>query len=545
MFQDFKQLVQKKLANYKPFENIAPVDETLEELARSDISRTVITLPSQHTKSSTTDIFVAYMIGLNPLIRCICATYSQKLARKHSRAVKDILRSPEFAEFFGWTPEFKKDAEDEWELEWPGKSQGSTFLARSVESPALGETADLLIIDDPLSGGNAAYSPTKQERAAEAIRNVLLQRLTPEGKVVVISTLWTEADPAIWMMDGWKASGTAATYVNLAALNEDGQASFRQNIVTGEREYIDAYPVLWPEYRTLAFIEAKQKEMRAEDFETQYQGNPIATGGLAADNSWGTFEEAELHGNVKYAGLIVDTGVERGEFNDPTLSVAMGYGAKGFYILDAVQGKWSVAEMRANILTQMARVARRLGALNATEYPFYVPAILIEQAALGRPLHDELVGLLAPCNIVRLVSPMGMPKEIRARAQSHHIQANRVFLPRNGDFVRELKRQWTAFPRGKHDEFVDVVSYGIQHAGDVHLLWSLLQMELGRDVGPYSKPSWLRPPTEFEMGHDDPFHEDLFNRLSQGSLPGRRVGPDDLEAEIEKHMGPTPDFGVI
>jgi phage terminase large subunit-like protein len=531
MFQDFKQLVQKKLANYKPFENIAPVDETLEELARDAITRAVITLPSQHTKSSTTDIFVAYMIGLNPLIRCICATYSQKLARKHSRAVKDIINSPEFAEYFGWKPVFKKDAEDEWELDWPGKSQGSTFLARSVESPALGETADLLIIDDPLSGGNAAYSPTKQERAMEAIRNVLLQRLTPEGKVVVISTLWTEADPAIWMMEGWKASGTPATYVNLAALNEDGTASFTQNIVTGEREYIDAYPVLWPEYRDLKFIEAKRKEMRAEDFETQYMGNPIATGGLATDAAWGTYEEAELqNGAVQYAALIVDTGIERGEFNDPTLSLALGYGNKGYYVLDAVQGKWSVSEMRANILMQMARVARRLGALEAPAYPFFVPAILIEQAALGRPLCDELVGLLAPCDIVRLVSPMGMSKEIRARAQSHHIQAGRVFLPQHGDFVRELKRQWVSFPRGKHDEFVDVVSYGIQHARNVHLLWTKLHLESGRQVGQYSEPTWLRPPTEFELGHGD-----VAPKLS-GDL-----GLRDLEEEMNDTR---PDFTI-
>lgn len=540
MFQDFKQLVQKKLANYKPFENIAPVDETLEELARGDIDRTVITLPSQHTKSSTTDIFVAYMIGLNPLIRCICATYSQKLARKHSRAIKDIINSPEFEDYFGWKPVFKKDAEDEWELDWPGKSQGSTFLARSVESPALGETADLLIIDDPLSGGNAAYSPTKQERAMEAIRNVLLQRLTPEGKVVVISTLWTEGDPAIWMMDGWKASATPAVYVNLAALNEDGTASFRQNIVTGERVYIDAYSVLWPEYRDLKFIEAKRKEMRAEDFETQYMGNPIATGGLASDATWGTFEESELIGTVKYAALIVDTGIERGEFNDPTLSLAMGYGPRGFYILDAVQGKWSVAEMRANILMQMQRIARRLGALNATEYPFYVPAILIEQAALGRPLHDELVGLLSPCDVVRLVKTQGVSKEIRARAQSHHIQAGRVFLPQHGDFVRELKRQWVSFPRGKHDEFVDVVSYGIQHANNVYLLWSQLQMQLGHEVGPYSKPSWLREPTEFELGHED----NPDSKFVRGLISGD-IGPDDLEAEMARQNLLAPDFGVL
>ena len=108
----------------------------------------------------------------------------------------------------------------------------------------------------------------------EAIRNVLLQRLTPEGKVVVISTLWTENDPAIWMMDGWKASATPAVYVNLAALNEDGTASFRQNIVTGEREYIEPYAVLWPEYRDLKFIEAKRKEMRCRGLRDAIHGQP-------------------------------------------------------------------------------------------------------------------------------------------------------------------------------------------------------------------------------------------------------------------------------
>jgi predicted phage terminase large subunit-like protein len=394
-----------------------------------------------------------------------------------------------------------------------------------VESPALGSAADILIIDDPLSGGNAAYSPTKQERAWEAIMNVLFQRLTPEGRILMIATLWTESDPSIKAMIAWRASATPAAYVNLAALNEDGRASFRENIVTGEREFFEPYPVLWHEYRDQKFIESKRKEMRQEDFETQYMGNAVATGGLATDACWSYYDEAELHESVQYAALIVDTGIERGEFNDPTLSLALGYGQKGYYVMDAVSGKWSVAEMTEQVLRQMERVARRLGAMAPEAYPFHVPAILIEKAALGRPLHDELVSLLAPCDIVRLVSPMGVPKELRARAQSHHVLAGRVFLPRFADFVRELKRQWTAFPRAAHDEYVDVLSYGIQHHRNVHLLWSQLHLQFGRKVGEYSLPtyaSWegaeefqARVQKELETGERDRLDTELHN-LEQG-----------------------------
>jgi hypothetical protein len=143
-------------------------------------------------------------------------------------------------------------------------------------------------------------------------------------------------------------------------------------------------------------------------------------------------------------------------------------------------------------------------------------------------------------DMVHTMSPMGMPKEIRARAQSHHVLAGRVFLPKHGDFVRELKRQWLAFPRASHDEYVDCVSYAIQHARNVHTIWSALHVMNGRKVGQYSEPTWLRPPTEFELGHDNSLHEGMAKLLSSGN-----VGPDDIESELQKHMGPTPDFWVF
>ena len=111
--------------------------------------------------------------------------------------MRRILRSPEFEQFFGWTPVFTKDTEDDWQLAWPGQEGSATYLARSIESPALGETADFLLIDDALASRLKNASPQKQDRAYDAIGNVLMQRLLPGAGVLVISTLWSRIRPAV------------------------------------------------------------------------------------------------------------------------------------------------------------------------------------------------------------------------------------------------------------------------------------------------------------------------------------------------------------
>jgi hypothetical protein len=462
-FTDFKFAVQSAMPDYRPFANAVHANWALERLARGTIRRLVHSRPSQHGKSSDTDLFTAYCIGRNPLIRIICATYSQRLARKHSRNVKRVLQSPQFREFFGWAPRFLKDAEDDWQIQWPGAGQSATYLARSIESPALGETADLLIIDDPLAGSLAAQSEQKQRRAWDSINNVLMQRLTPEARVLVIATLWTVADPSIKLMEAWRASRIPAVYLNLAAINDDGKSSFRVDVTTGKVTYLPAYEVLWPEYRDLKFIEAKQQEMLPEDFETQYQGNPVASSGsLAPETCWRFYEDLPA---VDCGVIIVDTGLERGDHNDPSCMLAVGFGSNGgAYVLDAMQGHWTMAALIYNCYVFYEQIARLLGAKRVAEYRAIVPRLIIERAAMGVPLFTEIDGRNArsPHFLpVALCNPE-LTKLLRARAQSHKIQSGHVLLPKHWSSLREFKRQWLAFPRGRHDEFVDTLAYALK-----------------------------------------------------------------------------------
>jgi predicted phage terminase large subunit-like protein len=215
--------------------------------------------------------------------------------------------------------------------------------------------------------------------------------------------------------------------------------------------------------------------MLPEDFETQFQGNPIAGAGLVSEDAWKYYEELPA---LFYAAIIVDTGVERSETNDPTNAIAVGYGATGAYVLDAVEGKWSIDEMEEEILALLQRIARRMGARQPAEYPYMVPLVIIEKASLGRPLHDALIKRLPPF-MVKMCSTEGQSKLIRARAQAHHIQRGKVFLPKHSGFTREIIRQWFAFPRGVHDEYVDTLSYALRHADNIRIAREYIERMFG------------------------------------------------------------------
>lgn len=476
-FSEFKRAMRNR--NHKDFALDTELsDPDFEALAAGTIERLVQTRPSQHTKTTNADMFAAYLIGLNPNVRIIIASYAARATRKHARQIKRYLLNPEFERLFGWKVEFWKDTEDDILIAWENQEGNCTLLMRSVESPALGESADFLLIDDPLSGGLKGASPTKIERATDAIENVLMQRLAPGARVLIIGTLWTDADPALTLWGKWKLSGVPSVYSNLAALNEDGRNSWRWDNREPEPRYFHAYPVLWPEHRTLDFILRKTREMDTPEFETQYQGRPTGGTGSVNEEAWKWY--GRVPDNLFFGLIAVDTGSERAEHNDPTTMLGVGYGPDGMYVLDAVEGRWDIDQMNDQFLALYARCAKMLGAKNAGEYIYKIPLSVIEKAALGRGLYDEVCKNLPPLAI-KLCSTEGKDKEIRAREQLHHIVNGRVFLPKNMRFSKEIVRQWFVFPRGgSHDEFVDTVAYALRHAQNCALNYDVVcQVYLG------------------------------------------------------------------
>ena len=427
-YSDFKFEMQSKMPGYKAFENSKHSDAAFMDLCRGTIKRLIHSRPSQHGKSSDTDLVIAYMYGLNPLLKAICATYSQHLARRHSRNVKRLLQSPEFFEVFGWRPSYLKETEDEWQLNWPGVGQGSSFLARSIESPALGKTADLLVIDNlPLAGSLAG---SLRAEADEGV-GVYLERAHAEAHA------WSQGARHLHALDPagpeHKAHGAVEGIQDSFELlqprcgHPHGRASFRQDIVTGETTYIEPYEVLWPEWKDFDFIQTKRLEMLPEDFETQYQGNPVAGGGSLCLPTAGanTHELPEL----EYAFLVCDTGMEREKHTDPSTILACGAGTDGFACVRhwrEGEGRWTMKELLWNCYDLYDFVARKvMHSSNPAEARARVPRSHLREGRHGRSCVLDHPGAErhGPWGFLPVATcKPELTKPIRARAQSHKIQ---------------------------------------------------------------------------------------------------------------------------
>ena len=162
--------------------------------------------------------------------------------------------------------------------------------------------------------------------------------------------------------------------------------------------------------------------------------------------------------------LICDTGLEKGDHNDPSCLLGVGFGIDGrAYVLGGRQGRWSMRELILNCYTFYEQVAKMCGARNPQEYRLKVPRLIIERAAMGTPLFQEIDtrnGRYGNAFLPVATCDPELTKILRARAQSHKIQSRHVLLPKNWEHLREFKQQWYAFPRGRHDEWVDVLVMG-------------------------------------------------------------------------------------
>jgi hypothetical protein len=73
----------------------------LEQCANGNIKRLLITLPPRHLKSISASVaFPAWLLGRDPTMRVICASYSAELASKHARDCRGVMEAPWYRQAF-------------------------------------------------------------------------------------------------------------------------------------------------------------------------------------------------------------------------------------------------------------------------------------------------------------------------------------------------------------------------------------------------------------------------------------------------------------
>ena len=252
-----------------PAKHVEAICWHLQQVAEGRVRRLLITVPPRHLKSICTSVgFAAWMLGRNPALKILVASYGQDLAARHARDFRTVVEAPWCQQVFPCLrPHPKRNTESELMTTDRGLRK-----AVSLGGAVTGHGADILIIDDMMKADDAR-SETERQRVHEFYEQTLFSRLNDKqnGAIIAIQQRLHEDDLAGYLL----AKGNF-THLELKAIAEEDE----EHALDGRRTYRRRKgEALFPEREPLATLEAIRKEIGSAVFSAQYQQNPVPPDG--------------------------------------------------------------------------------------------------------------------------------------------------------------------------------------------------------------------------------------------------------------------------
>ncbi len=385
----------------------------------------IIMSPPQHGKSTAITDFCAWIAGVNPSVRTIYATYSDRLGVRANVGIQRLFGERNFQLCF---PDFQLDKSASASvnrsiIEYVG---GGYFRNSTVAGAISGETADIGIIDDPVKGREDANSELMRDKVWDWFTNVFMTRLTNNSGLCVVSTRWHVDDLIGRIIESGMSNVRMITY---RALDDDGAA-------------------LFPELKDCGYLEERRRTMLTEHWEALYQSNPQIPSGNFFKAQWWRFYR-ELPMSITRRIITVDTAQKPGEKNDWTVFQCWGKARDGIYLIDQFRERLEAPDLES-----------RLIAFFDKHRP--IQRLIIEDASSGSTLIQTLRRKHAlPLNAInRKVS-----KDFRATNSAPHIEAGNVILPERAPWLSDYLAEFSAFNLDNshlHDDQVDCTMDAIE-----------------------------------------------------------------------------------
>lgn len=198
----------------------ADLAHNLDKVIAGTLDRVIIQAPPQHGKSRLASVELpAAWLGHHPDSPVIMTSYAAELAQKHSREVRSVIESDQFAEVF---PGVRLDPRSHKVARWSIDGHKAEFIASGVGGPITGLGAPLGIIDDPVKNWEEGQSRLIRERIWTWYQSTFLTRIWEGGRIVLIMTRWHPEDLAGKLIEseGAVEDGGRWTVLNYPALAE-------------------------------------------------------------------------------------------------------------------------------------------------------------------------------------------------------------------------------------------------------------------------------------------------------------------------------------
>jgi predicted phage terminase large subunit-like protein len=376
-------------------------------------------------------LFPAWFLGQYPDKKIIMATHTAGLSEDFGRRVRNLLDAEEYREVFPNT----LIADDQKAAGKWSTSAGGQYYAVGVGGALAGRGADLFVIDDPHSEQDIkANSRATFDNAWSWFQTGPLQRLMPDGRVIVVMTRWSLIDLTGKLInfqiknpesDPWEI-------VELPAILPSGKS-------------------LWPEQWPVEQLEQKRTAMDPRYWNAQYMQQPTSEGAALIKRADWRIWEGEDPPPCEFVIQSWDTAHETKTSSDYTACTTWGvwYNEEenmrpSVMLLDAFKERMEFPELKEAALRQ---------------YHEWKPdSFLVEKKAAGAPLIQELRRMGIP---VDEFSPSrGNDKIARLNAVSDLFASGSVWAP-DRRWARDVIEEVVAFPVGEHDDYVDTMTQAL------------------------------------------------------------------------------------
>jgi predicted phage terminase large subunit-like protein len=408
------------------------IAEFLMRVINGEIKRAIINIPPRYGKTElAVKNFIGYGLAINPSSKFIHLSYSDDLALDNSSQSKEYIESDAYQAL--WPMKLKKDAQGK--KKWFNQDGGGVYATASggaITGFGAGvANSDIfsgaIIIDDPLKPDDAS-SEVKRKSVNERYNNTIRSRVNSrETPIIVIMQRLHEEDLSGFLLDG--GSGEKWEHLCLPALDSNNNP-------------------LWEDKHTFAELE-QIRQANKYNFAGQYMQTPSPEDGGEWKKEW--FEivnRADLTANIEWE-MIIDGAYTKDTKNDPT---GIQIGAKVgnyYYILSSIDKYLEMPEL-------IKFIPEHIKSMGVN-----VKMIRVEPKASGKSI-AQLIRTETRLNITEIKTEfVGMSKIERARASSPYIEGGRVRLVK-GSWNESFLHQIAVFPNGKHDEHIDLTSYGIE-----------------------------------------------------------------------------------
>ena len=419
------------------------VCDTVQEFVESVSGRAydilILTVPPQHGKSTTvTETLPSWYLGRYPDKSVISISYGDDLAQRFGRANLDKVQN--FGNIFGIRVDKKKANPKQFKI----AGRKGTMISAGITSGITGNRADLIVLDDPIKNREIADSPVQREKIWGEFFNTVSTRLSAGGKVVIILTRWHEDDIAGRILaDEGMAERT--TLINLPCEAEENDLLGRE---VGEPLCPEPEGLNKGKEWLADFKKAYASEQGVRAWNALFQGRPTSEEGNMLKREWWQYYDSKQYedGDLKFDKMImsVDATFKDQNKNDYVAIGVWGKAGNRIYLIDAIKEHLNFPDTLRKIKVTKAR------------YP-QIADILIEDKANGsgiiQILRNEIMGVIP-------VTP-DASKEARVQEVSYVIEAGNVYLPNDKRITFDFIEECAAFPNGKHDDLVDMMSQAI------------------------------------------------------------------------------------